>query len=107
MEHKFTPTIYEKLKAAFGGDADAIYQSSPLLQYINIKTKSAEKGSKARGSFANLYAIYVLVEDHIRGKFGERRPYKNYEGHSFLPCSNASANCRSVRSCRTMRSTPD
>jgi hypothetical protein len=83
MEHKFTPTIYEKLKTAFGGDTKAIYQASPLLQYINIKTKSAEKGSKARGSFANLYAIYVLVEDYIKGKFSDKRPYKAYEGAQF------------------------
>ncbi len=83
MEHKFTPTILDKLKAAFGDDADAVYKASPLLQYINIKTKSAERGSKARGSFANLYAIYVLAEDYIKGKFGEKRPYKDYEGAQF------------------------
>lgn len=83
MEHKFTPTIFEKLKAAFGEDSEAVYTASPLLQYINIKTKSAERGSKARGSFANLYAIYVLVEDHIKGRFDAKRPYKDYEGAQF------------------------
>ncbi|HEY8650506.1 MAG TPA: hypothetical protein VIL70_06285, partial [Chthoniobacterales bacterium] len=61
--------VYKKLKSRFGADADAIYQASTLLQYINIKTKSAEKGSKARGSFANLYAIYILVEDYIKPEF--------------------------------------
>lgn len=83
MEHKFTATLNERLKAKFGGDAAAIYQASPLLQYINIKTKSAERGSKARGSFANLYAIYVLVEDYLKGDFPKKGGYKDYEGAQF------------------------
>ncbi len=83
MEHKFTATVYKKLKVRFGSEADAIYQASPLLQYINIKTKSAEKGSKARGSFANLYAIYVLAEDYIKGKFQQKGGYKDYVGAQF------------------------
>lgn len=84
MEHKFTATLYERLKERFRGDADAVYKASPLLQYINIKTKSAEKGSKARGSFANLYAIYVLVEDYLNGGFAKKkRAYKDYEGAQF------------------------
>jgi hypothetical protein len=31
-----------------------------------IKTKSIDSSSKSRGSFANLYALYVLVEDSIK-----------------------------------------
>ncbi len=84
MEHKFTPTIFEKLQAKFGNDANAIYRMSPLLQYLNIKTRSAERGSKARGSFANLHAIYVLVEDYLAGKFNRKKgAYKDYEGAQF------------------------
>lgn len=57
--HTFTPAIKGILHDLFGKDADEIFEKSLLLQYINLKTKSANKGSKARGSFANLYAIYV------------------------------------------------
>jgi len=32
---------------------------------LNEKTRSTNRGSKARGSFANLYAIYVIIEDYI------------------------------------------
>lgn len=63
--------------------AEDIYEKSPLLQYLNIKTKSAVRGSKARGSFANLYAIYVLVEDYVNHGFDKEGDYSSYEGARF------------------------
>jgi len=39
--HTFTPDIIEILTRYFGSDAVAVFQNSPLLGYINIKTKSA------------------------------------------------------------------
>ena len=39
--HAFTPDIIEILTRHFGSNAVAIFQNSPLLGYINIKTKSA------------------------------------------------------------------
>ena len=83
MEHEFTAQLKEILAAEFGQDADTIYDISPLIQYLNIKTRSATRGSKARGSFANLYAIYVLIEDYLNQGFGGRRDYSNYEGAKF------------------------
>ena len=83
MEHEFTPQIKELLLAAFGQNAETIYNSSSLIQYLNIKTKSATRGSKARGSFANLYAVYVLVENYIDNGFGGRKDYSAYEGARF------------------------
>jgi len=65
MEHEFTQQIKAILKSHFGKAAEDVYEKSPLLQYLNIKTRSASRGSKARGSFANLYAVFVLVEDYI------------------------------------------
>ena len=63
MEHDFTPVIRDILTKYFGDVAEDLFEKSPLLQYINLKTVSATRGSKARSSFANLYAIFVLVED--------------------------------------------
>lgn len=83
MEHEFTSQIREILSAEFGPDADTIYNSSPLIQYLNIKTRSATRGSKARGSFANLYAVYVLVEDYLDHGFSRRKDYSAYEGAKF------------------------
>jgi len=84
MEHSFTVALKAKLKAAFGAKAEQVYAASQLLQYINTKTKSAERGSKSRGSFANLYAIYVLVEDYLAQEFHKHKgTYKDYEGAQF------------------------
>jgi hypothetical protein len=83
MEHAFTPTIMEILGKEFGKAAKDVYQSSPLLQYLNIKTRSAARGSKSRGAFANHYAVYVLVEDYINKGFLKKRDYAKYEGARF------------------------
>ena len=84
MEHRFTEKIKEILNSHFGEASESVYENSQLLQYLNLKTKSAERGSKARGSFANLYAIYVLVEDYIKKGFIESSNYSTeYEGARF------------------------
>ena len=83
MEHEFTPQILQVLHAFFGDDGGTIFERSPLLQYLNIKTRSASRGSKSRGSFANLYAIYVLVEDYLRNNFDKHGKYDEYEGARF------------------------
>lgn len=83
MEHEFSAQIRQILASEFGKDSDTVYEVSPLMQYLNIKTRSATRGSKARGSFANLYAVYVLVEDYLKNGFGGRKDYSNYQGAKF------------------------
>ena len=83
MEHHFTQEIKAILKGHFGKAAEDIYERCPLIQYLNIKTKSASLGSKARGSFANIYAVFVLVEDYLKHGFDKRGEYSNYEGAKF------------------------
>jgi len=83
MEHEFTPHILKILRGMFGNKANNVFESSPLLQYLNIKTRSATRGSKARSSFANIYAVYVLVEDYLNNKFDIRGCYDEYEGARF------------------------
>lgn len=64
-EHGFTPVIKDILRHTFADLGDELLSRSELLlQYLNIKTISASRGSKARGAFGNIYAIYVLVEDY-------------------------------------------
>lgn len=79
-EHGFTPIILGILQADFGEEATQLFKCSELLQYLNIKTKSASSGSKSRGSFANHYALYVLIEDYISNGFHEADGYENYDG---------------------------
>ena len=80
MEHTFTANIKAILDYKFNTDSEEIFKNSNLIQYLNFKTRSANKGSKARSSFANLYAIYVLVEDYIDNDFENTGTYSEYEG---------------------------
>lgn len=86
MEHEFTRKIKDILRKSFGENSEKVFSESQIIQYLNIKTKSASKGSKSRGSFANLYAIYVLVEDYISKGYHKKKGkkgYTDYEGAIF------------------------
>lgn len=84
MENIFTANIKSILQKHFGKSADDIFEKSQLIQYINEKTRSANKGSKARSSFANLYAIYVIIEDYIANGFDKKGNYSKYQGAAFV-----------------------
>ncbi|MCA6381606.1 MAG: restriction endonuclease [Cytophagales bacterium] len=83
MENIFTANIKSALGKHFGKNADDIFDKSQLIQYINEKTRSANKGSKSRSSFANLYAIYVIIEDYIANGYDQKGDYSKYEGALF------------------------
>ena len=83
MEHIFTATIKSVLEKHFGNNADDIFEKNQLIQYINEKTRSANKGSKSRSSFANLYAIYVIIEDYIANGYDHEGDYSKHEGALF------------------------
>lgn len=88
MIHSFTSNIKTILNSLFGVNAESIFSSSLLIQYINQKTQSANKGSKARGSFANLYAIYVIIEDYINHGFVDSGEYSKYSGAQYTNLFN-------------------
>jgi hypothetical protein len=83
MEHSFTERITSVLTKDYGDVGGQIFANSPILQYLNIKTRSANRGSKSRSSFGNLYAIYVVVEDYVKKGFHRKNGYKDYEGAKF------------------------
>jgi hypothetical protein len=83
MNHAFTETIKAILQKNFKTQGDSILESSILLSYINRKTKSAGKDSKSRAAYANLFAIYVLVEDYINNGYEKSGKYSEYEGAKF------------------------
>jgi len=81
MKHPFTVKILEILEKNFPTDYEQIYNNSELLNYINFKTKSANRGSKSRGSFGAIYSIYTLIEDYIQKGFISKSDYlTNYSG---------------------------
>ena len=82
MAVDFSEVIRNIVTSTHPDKHEEILKNSKLLQYITVKTKSANKNSKARGSFANLYAIYVLVEDYLR--VIESEEYSAYEGAKFM-----------------------
>lgn len=83
--HDFTTKILEILVKRFPEDDSLeIFKASPLLCYLNVKTKSANSGSKARGAFANNYALYVIIKDYIaKGFLKNSEDYSKYEGAKF------------------------
>lgn len=88
MKYAFTEKILEILGNHFSENGEVLFGKSELLQYLNFKTKSANKGSKARGSFANLYALYVLIEDYIQYNFNKKSGYSKYKGAEFTKLFN-------------------
>ena len=80
MEHTFTNSIKTILATHFGKNGEAVFEQSQLIQYLNFKTRSANSGSKSRGSFANLYALYVIIEDYLAKKYDKRADYAQFEG---------------------------
>ena len=83
VKHEFTKDIIKILEVECFGQGKNLLKASPLLQYLNIKTKAASRGSKSRPSFANLYALYVLIEDYLIHGFDENGEYETYEGAQF------------------------
>ncbi|KZS84794.1 restriction endonuclease [Mycobacterium persicum] len=80
----FADEVLAILVRRFGPDTGhKIFHESLLIGYIVLKTRAANRGSKSRGSFANLYAIYVLVEDYIAKGYVQRSNYSEYEGARF------------------------
>ncbi len=82
-KHNFTKTITAIIGRHTEVGGDEVLKRSEIIQYLNLKTKAANRGSKSRAGFGNHYAIYVLVEDYLNGKFDEHEKYADYEGAKF------------------------
>jgi len=82
-KHDFTDEIVAILDRNTKGKGEEILNKSEIIQYLNIKTKAANRGSKSRAGFANHYAIYVLVEDYLSGGFDKKGGYSDYDGAIF------------------------
>lgn len=83
IKHIFTQEIINILNKISDNQGEEILSQSELLQYLNIKTKAANRGSKSRAGFANHYAIYVLIEDYLNKGFNSNNSYSDYAGAKF------------------------
>ncbi|EAW35685.1 hypothetical protein L8106_08451 [Lyngbya sp. PCC 8106] len=57
VQHEFTNLILEILNYYFPNRGDIVLNSSELLQYLNIKTKAANRGSKSRAGLVNVCRV--------------------------------------------------
>ena len=81
---EFQDVIIGIIKSHFPDNWENIKKESHLIRYLIIKTRAANRGSKSRGSFANLYALLVLIKDFIDKEFyKDIEQYKEYEGAIF------------------------
>jgi hypothetical protein len=106
VEHSFTDSILAVLSKHFGDSARELFAASPLLGYLNSKTKAANRGSKARGAFANHYALYVVIEDYIRKGFLDgpaKEPTPPTREHDFQIYLEGSGNCRLAQNYKITR----
>lgn len=81
--HGFTDKIAQIVSENTNADGNEALEKSTLLQYLNTKTKAADRSSKSRAGFANHYALYVLIEDYLHQGFDRSNSYSDYEGAQF------------------------
>lgn len=49
-------------------EANSVPETHPVVQYLMRKTRAVDRGSKARRSLGNLYALKVLAESYLHGR---------------------------------------
>lgn len=75
--------VAEILQAEFGEDAAAVYEKSPLLQYLDRKMKAVHGDCKTRRSLANVYAIYSLLHFYEADFYGNKSEYRKFRGYEY------------------------
>ena len=63
-KHGFSKRFISAVEENVETDAKQTIVASHLLSYLHDKMKAAERDSKSRKSFGNIYAIFVVVEDY-------------------------------------------
>ena len=63
--------------------ADAFYEKSPLLKYLDLKTGAITGNSKTRRSLANIYAIYSILHFYSRDFFDKADEYREFGGYEY------------------------
>ena len=86
--HSFTDKIVNILEQHFPELGEELLIRSSLVQYLNKKTRAANRGSKTRPAYANHYALYVLIEDYVTKNFDENARYRDYEGAKYTDLLN-------------------
>lgn len=75
--------IKDILERHFDKDFLAIYQESPLLRYLNLKTSAIYSNTKSRRNLANLYAVYAILYFYVQDFFNQQEKYKSFDGYEY------------------------
>lgn len=85
ITEKFVADILIK---EYPSDFQKIYNSSPLLQYLDKKMKAVHGNSKTRRSLANIYAIYSILYFYQSDFYEKQSEYRNFEGYDYMRLFN-------------------
>lgn len=81
---KITETFVEELlKEEYPNDYQNIYDSSPMLQYLDKKMRAVHGNSKTRRSLANIYAIYSILYFYQNDYYEKKEQYRCFEGYDY------------------------
>lgn len=72
------------LQSNFPDQYQTIYDNSFLLQYLDLKMRAIHRDSKARRSFANIYAIYSILYFYQSDFYGNKAAYQRFEGYDYM-----------------------
>lgn len=82
---KITETfVADILKEEFPIEFQAIYNNSPLLQYLDKKMKAVHGNSKTRRSLANIYAIYSILHFYQTDFYQDKVAYRAFGGYDYM-----------------------
>ena len=81
ITEQFVETI---LSEYFGSSYQAVFDDSPLLQYLDLKTKAVHGNTKTRRSLANLYAIYAILFFYCEDFANNRESYLEFDGYDYM-----------------------
>lgn len=69
-------------------DINTLFNSSPLLQYIDLKTGAIFGNTKSRRSLANIYAIYAILHFYVEEFYNKPEEYRNFNGYDYTKLFN-------------------
>ena len=70
--------VREIIEESFPNQSDAIYNASPLIEYLDKKSGAIHGTAKTRRSLANYYAIYSILYFYVDDFFEDPDKYKKF-----------------------------
>ena len=75
--------VREIIEESFPNQSDAIYNASPLIEYLDKKSGAIHGTAKTRRSLANYYTIYSILYFYVDDFFEDPDKYKKFEGYEY------------------------